>query len=62
MENKGELQELPVISEELQIAMMNFFLKTSVPRILKQQNSENEKIEKFSNESDFNMKGSKNDK
>jgi len=33
------------ISEETQIAMMNFFMRTSVPRILKQQEQEAKKKE-----------------
>jgi len=34
-----------LISEETQIAMMNFFLHTSVPRILKRQELEAQSIE-----------------
>ena len=56
-ENNGEQKTVwevkrPEIPRETQIAMMNFFLKTSVPRILKQ----------ISEENDFNMKGKENDK
>ena len=49
-EQEPKMQK-PEIDRSLQIAMMNFFLKTSAPRILKQRNSK----------SDFNMKECDND-
>ena|GEM_PF-3257134 len=37
MENSEQEKSIPEITRETQIAMMKFFLKTSIPRILKEQ-------------------------
>lgn len=41
MEDRKQEQQMPVITKETQVAIMKYFLDTSIPRMLKEQEEGN---------------------